>query len=123
MSATLTTRRRLVNGPPGPACHQIVEDSFPACRQARPPRSRRGDTAIPPPCMAPLLYARPSPNHRGGPPMRILITCIAVVTLVTGCATTTAPTTNQVAGNVYSGEVWTWDERENIVTLRQGTQK
>lgn len=54
--------------------------------------------------------------------MRTLITFIAVVALVTGCATTTSPTSTQVAANVYSGEVWTWDERENIVTLRQGTQ-
>ena len=55
--------------------------------------------------------------------MRTLITFIAVVALVAGCATTTPPTGSQVAGNVFSGEVWTWDERENIVTLRQGTQK
>ena len=55
--------------------------------------------------------------------MRTLITFIAVAALVTGCATTTTPARTQVAGNVYSGEVWTWDERENIVTLRQGTQK
>lgn len=55
--------------------------------------------------------------------MRTLITFIVVAALVTGCASTTTPARTQVAGNVYSGEVWTWDERENIVTLRQGTQK
>jgi hypothetical protein len=54
--------------------------------------------------------------------MRILVTLVALVALVAGCATTTS-TRTQAAGTVYSGEVWTWDERENIVTLRQGTQK
>ena len=53
--------------------------------------------------------------------MRTLITVIAVVALVAGCATA-APTRTQAPGNVYSGEVWTWDERENTVTLRQGPQ-
>jgi uncharacterized protein YceK len=55
--------------------------------------------------------------------MRTLITFFAVVALVAGCATKSTTTTQAPAGNVYSGEVWTWDERENIVTLRQGTQK
>lgn len=54
--------------------------------------------------------------------MRALITVIAVIALVAGCATAT-PTGTQAAGTAFSGEVWTWDERENIVTLRQGTQK
>lgn len=55
--------------------------------------------------------------------MRTLITFIAVVALVAGCATTSPTTTSTAApGNVFTGEVWTWDERENIVTLRQGTQ-
>jgi hypothetical protein len=54
--------------------------------------------------------------------MKTLITLVAVVALVAGCATT-SPTRTQAAGTVFSGEVWTWDERENIVTLRQGTQK
>lgn len=53
--------------------------------------------------------------------MRTLITVIAVIALVAGCATA-SPTRTQAPGTVYSGEVWTWDERENIVTLRQGTQ-
>jgi hypothetical protein len=54
--------------------------------------------------------------------MRILVTLVALVALVAGCATTTS-TRTPAAGNVYSGEVWTWDERENIITLRQGTQR
>ena len=53
--------------------------------------------------------------------MRSLITVIAVIALVAGCATS-SPTRTQAPGNVYAGEVWTWDERENIVTLRQGAQ-
>jgi hypothetical protein len=53
--------------------------------------------------------------------MRALITVIAVIALVAGCATAT-PTRTQAPGTAFSGEVWTWDERENIVTLRQGTQ-
>jgi hypothetical protein len=54
--------------------------------------------------------------------MRTVITIVAVIALVAGCATT-SPTGTQAAGTAFSGEVWTWDERENIVTLRQGTQK
>jgi hypothetical protein len=56
--------------------------------------------------------------------MRTLITVVAVVALVAGCATTssTRTTTGTAPGTVFTGEVWTWDERENIVTLRQGTQ-
>ena len=54
--------------------------------------------------------------------MRTLITVIAVVALVAGCATASPTSTQAPAGNVYTGEVWTWDERENIVTLRQGAQ-
>jgi hypothetical protein len=38
-----------------------------------------------------------------------------------GCASRTA-TTAQVPGDTFKGEVWTWDERENTVTLRQGAQ-
>jgi hypothetical protein len=53
--------------------------------------------------------------------MRSLITLIAVLALVAGCSTTSS-TRTQAAGQVFTGEVWTWDERENIVTLRQGSQ-
>jgi hypothetical protein len=56
--------------------------------------------------------------------MKAFITLVAVLALVAGCATKSpTTTTTQAAGSVFSGEVWTWDERENIVTLRQGTQK
>jgi outer membrane lipoprotein SlyB len=37
-----------------------------------------------------------------------------------GCATT--QTASQAPGDKFTGEVWTWDERENTVTLRQGAQ-
>jgi hypothetical protein len=43
-----------------------------------------------------------------------------VLTLFVGCATVDpAPT---ATGQVFRGEVWTWDDRTNVVTLRMGTQ-
>lgn len=36
--------------------------------------------------------------------------------------TTTTGATTPPGTTVYSGEVWTWDDQSNIVTLRQGTQ-
>jgi len=41
--------------------------------------------------------------------------------LLAGCASTTAPAA-QAPGDTFTGEVWTWDERENTVTLRRGAQ-
>src|SRR5438309_8673715 len=38
-----------------------------------------------------------------------------------GCASRTAPVA-QAPADSFTGEVWTWDERENTVTLRQGAQ-
>lgn len=55
--------------------------------------------------------------------MKTFIILATAVALLVGCATKSSPTSTQAAGTVFSGEVWTWDERENIVTLRQGTQK
>src|SRR3981189_1119464 len=50
---------------------------------------------------------------------------LALVPLVllplAGCASRTAPTA-QAPADTFTGEVWTWDERENTVTLRQGAQ-
>jgi hypothetical protein len=50
---------------------------------------------------------------------------LALVPLVllplAGCASRTAPAA-QAPADAYTGEVWTWDERENTVTLRQGAQ-
>lgn len=39
--------------------------------------------------------------------------------LAVGCATTTAAPPGTTA---FSGEVWTWDEQENTITLRQGAR-
>src|ERR671922_2199320 len=40
-----------------------------------------------------------------------------------GCASrTAAPATAQAPGDTFTGEVWTWDERENTVTLRRGAE-
>jgi hypothetical protein len=46
----------------------------------------------------------------------------AVVLAVTlaGCAAQ-APPAAQAPGQPFTGEVWTWDERTNVVTLRQAT--
>ncbi len=46
-----------------------------------------------------------------------------LLVLLVGCATTqgTAPSA-EAAGTPFRGEVWTWDERTNVVTLRQGAQ-
>ena len=51
---------------------------------------------------------------------------LALVPLVllplAGCASRTAPAAAQAPADTFTGEVWTWDERENTVTLRQGSQ-
>src|SRR6267378_3925975 len=50
---------------------------------------------------------------------------LALVPLVllplAGCASRTAPAA-QAPADTFTGEVWTWDEPENTVTLRQGAQ-
>jgi hypothetical protein len=50
---------------------------------------------------------------------------LALVPLVllplAGCASRTASSA-QAPADTFTGEVWTWDERENTVTLRQGGQ-
>lgn len=50
--------------------------------------------------------------------IRLALASLVVVPLV-GCA---SQTTSQTPGDRFTGEVWTWDERENTVTLRQGAQ-
>ena len=45
--------------------------------------------------------------------MKAVYAVLAVI-MFAGCATAPAP------GNVYRGEVWTWDERDSTVTLREG---
>src|SRR5438477_11109996 len=44
-----------------------------------------------------------------------------VAMIVTGCATAPPERTAAVAPG-YTGEVWTWDEKEQTVTLRQGNE-
>jgi hypothetical protein len=39
-----------------------------------------------------------------------------------GCAAQSTTTAAQAPVNTFTGEVWTWDERENTVTLRRGTE-
>lgn len=51
----------------------------------------------------------------------VLAACLLVaVVLAAGCVTTTAVT--PPGTTAFNGEVWTWDEQENTVTLRQGTR-
>lgn len=44
----------------------------------------------------------------------------AISLLLVGCAT--HATRAQAPGTAYTGQVWTWDERESTVTLRRGTE-
>jgi len=50
--------------------------------------------------------------------IRMALAFLLAVPLV-GCASQTA---SQAPGDRFTGEVWTWDERESTVTLRQGAQ-
>jgi hypothetical protein len=54
--------------------------------------------------------------------MKTLGLAVAVVALLTACAAPTTSTTAAPPPDTYTGEVWTWDEPNNIVTLRRGTQ-
>jgi hypothetical protein len=50
----------------------------------------------------------------------VLIACLLVAAVVAaGCATTSAAPPGTTA---FNGEVWTWDEQDNTVTLRQGAR-
>lgn len=52
------------------------------------------------------------------------LTRLALVSLLiplTGCASSSVPAA-QAPGDTFTGEVWTWDERENTVTLRRGAE-
>jgi hypothetical protein len=48
--------------------------------------------------------------------MRLLIAAATVLVLA-GCASAPPPSTQAGAGKVFVGEVWTWDEPNNVVTL------
>jgi hypothetical protein len=48
-----------------------------------------------------------------------LAVCVLIVAAtVAGCATTSATP----PGTAFTGEIWTWDEQTNTVTLRQGSR-
>lgn len=44
---------------------------------------------------------------------------LALAVTLAGCA---AGTVQQAPGRAFTGEVWTWDQENNTVTLRQGTE-
>jgi translation initiation factor IF-1 len=48
-----------------------------------------------------------------------IISILVAAVIGAGCATTTTAPPGTTA---FTGEVWTWDEQENTVTLRQGLQ-
>lgn len=56
--------------------------------------------------------------------MKTVIGLIAVVALLASCshATMSSPSAAPAPGTLYGGEVWTWDERENTVTLYRDGQ-
>lgn len=47
------------------------------------------------------------------------VKAVLVLVLLAGCATQPTPRA-EPPGEAFTGEVWTWDERQSIVTLRQG---
>ena len=52
--------------------------------------------------------------------IRVALLTLVILPLV-GCASRTLPAA-QAPGDTFTGEVWTWDERENTVTLRRGAE-
>jgi hypothetical protein len=61
-----------------------------------------------------LLYAR------GGLSMKIAVCVLLAALVAAGCATGSQPATPAAGASTFTGEVWTWDEQTNVVTLRQG---
>ena len=56
--------------------------------------------------------------------MKRLIFAAVSLMLLTGCAAIEpTPSAQAAPEGVYVGEVWTWDERTNVVTLRTGATK
>lgn len=49
-------------------------------------------------------------------------TVILIAALMLAACAGTAPPAPPAAGEAFTGDVWGWDERNNIVTLRQGGQ-
>jgi hypothetical protein len=54
--------------------------------------------------------------------MKTLGLVVAAVALLTACAAPTTSTTAATPPDSYTGEVWTWDEPNSIVTLRRGME-
>lgn len=53
---------------------------------------------------------------------RMALLGVLLILVTTGCATTETVPSAQAGGSVFRGEVWTWDERAKVVTLRVGTE-
>jgi hypothetical protein len=49
-----------------------------------------------------------------------VLTTVAIVLLFVGCATAPAPAPTTAGAQTFTGEVWTWDQPNNIVTLYSG---
>lgn len=50
----------------------------------------------------------------------LIASLLVAAVIVAGCATTTVAQPGRTA---FTGEIWTWDEQENTVTLRQGASE
>src|SRR5712691_3946923 len=53
--------------------------------------------------------------------MKSVLGLLTVVLILAACAATAPPAAAQAA-SAFTGEVWTWDEKEGVITLRQGGQ-
>jgi hypothetical protein len=53
--------------------------------------------------------------------MKTLTVLATALAILSGCAAQTS-SRPPATGTVYTGEVWTWDENESTVTLRQGVE-
>src|SRR3989442_15999521 len=52
--------------------------------------------------------------------MKALTTVAIVLLFFVGCATAPAPAPTTAGAQMFTGEVWTWDQPNNIVTLYSG---
>ncbi|MGH7341393.1 MAG: hypothetical protein ACREKH_12965 [Candidatus Rokuibacteriota bacterium] len=50
----------------------------------------------------------------------LIASMLVAAVIATGCATTT--TASAQGATAFTGEVWTWSEQDNTITLRQGAQ-
>src|SRR5687768_4480585 len=54
------------------------------------------------------------------PMKRVAAAALTASLLAAGCATQSA---SRAPGTTFTGEVWTWDENESTVTLRDGMEQ